>query len=135
MPDYVRFLTQQRRSTKQKEAIRAVLEEQKGPLLPDDIHRLALKAVPSLGIATVYRSLKTLQEEGQVCCVEIPGQAPRYERSDKGHHHHFHCRDCGQVFDLQKCVGGGIKNLAPAGFEVTDHEIILYGRCKTCTFR
>ena len=122
----------ERRTTRQKEAIKAVLEEQAGPLLPDDIHRLAVKSVPSLGIATVYRSLKNLQEEGQVCCVEIPGQPPRYERTDKGHHHHFHCRHCGQVFDLQKCVAGGLKNLAPAGFEVTDHEIILYGNCKSC---
>ncbi len=122
----------ERRTTRQKEAIKAVLEEQDGPLLPDDIHRLAIKVVPSLGIATVYRSLKNLQAEGQVCCVEIPGQAPRYERSDKGHHHHFHCRDCGQVFDLQKCVAGGLKNLAPPGFEVIDHEIILYGTCKAC---
>ena len=122
----------ERRTTRQKEAIKAVLEEQAGPLLPDDIHRLAVKAVPSLGIATVYRSLKNLQEEGQVCCVEIPGQPPRYERTDKGHHHHFHCRNCGQVFDLQKCVAGGLKGLAPAGFRVTDHEIILYGFCKSC---
>lgn len=122
----------ERRTTRQKEAIKSVLEDQDGPLLPDDIHRLALKTVPSLGIATVYRSLKNLQEEGQVCCVEIPGQPPRYERADKGHHHHFHCRNCGEVFDLQKCVAGGLKSLAPAGFKVTDHEIILYGLCKSC---
>lgn len=121
----------ERRTTRQKEAIKAVLEEQAGPLLPDDIHRLAVKAVPSLGIATVYRSLKNLQQEGQVCCVEIPGQAPRYERSDKGHHHHFHCKECGDVFDLDKCVEG-LKKLAPPGFKVTDHEIILYGICKSC---
>jgi Fe2+ or Zn2+ uptake regulation protein len=55
----------ERRTTRQKEAIKAVLEEQAGPLLPDDIHRLAVKSVPSLGIATVYRSLKNLQEEGR----------------------------------------------------------------------
>lgn len=124
----------ERRTTKQKQAIKAVLEEQNGPLLPDDIHRLAVKTVPSLGIATVYRSLKNLQEEGQVCCVEIPGQPPRYERSDKGHHHHFHCKECREVFDLDKCVEG-LKKLAPPGFKVTDHEIILYGLCKGCTNR
>ena len=119
------------RRTKQKEAIKTVLSEQKHPLLPEEIHQLALKSVPSLGIATVYRSIKNLMEDGQVCTVEIPGQAPRYERTDKGHHHHFHCRECQEVFDLQKCVEG-VKNLAPSGFRVTDHEIILYGLCKRC---
>lgn len=119
------------RRTKQKEAIKAVLSEQDHPLLPEEIHQLALKSVSSLGIATVYRSIKHMIEEGQVCSVEIPGQSPRYERTDKGHHHHFHCRECQEVFDLQKCVEG-VKKLAPSGFRVTDHEIILYGLCKGC---
>lgn len=126
------FLATERRTTKQKEAIKAVLAEQAHPLLPDEILALALKEVPSLGIATVYRSLKNLQEEGVVCSVEIPGQAPRYERTDKGHHHHFHCQKCHSVFDLKRCVEG-LKKLAPPGFRVTDHEIILYGLCKSCS--
>jgi len=124
-------LSLERRTTKQKEAIKAVLAGEVGPLLPDEIHGLALKSVPSLGIATVYRSLKSLQDEGLVCCVEIPGQAPRYERTDKGHHHHFHCKKCHAVFDLEKCVEG-LKKLVPSGFQVTSHEITLHGLCKTC---
>lgn len=127
----MKVLAIERRTTRQKEAIRSVLEEQDHPLLPDEIHRIALKCVPSLGIATVYRTLKVLQEKGQVCCVEIPGQPPRYERADKGHHHHFHCQVCRHVFDLDKCVEG-LQKLAPRGFKVTDHEIILYGICKSC---
>jgi Fur family ferric uptake transcriptional regulator len=125
-------LSLERRTTKQKEAIKSVLAGEVGPLLPDEIHGLALKAVPSLGIATVYRSLKSLQDEGLVCCVEIPGQAPRYESTDRGHHHHFHCRECHAVFDLEKCVEG-IKSLVPPGFRVSDHEITLFGVCKACS--
>ena len=119
------------RTTRQKEAIKAVLKEQDRPLLPDEIHRFALQSVPSVGIATVYRSIKNLMLDGQVRCVEIPGQPPRYEGTEKGHHHHFHCRECQTVFDLQRCVEG-LKKLAPSGFQVTDHEIILYGLCKEC---
>lgn len=124
-------LSIERRTTRQKEAIKAVLAERRGPLLPDEILNLAITSVPTLGIATVYRSLKTLQEEGLVRCVEIPGQPPRYESSGKGHHHHFHCRECLNVYDLDRCVEG-LKKLAPPGFRVSDHEIILYGVCKTC---
>ena len=120
------------RTTRQKEAIKAALTDQNHPLLPDEIHRMALKSVPSLGIATVYRSLKSLMEAGPVRCVEIPGQPPRYEGTNKGHHHHFHCRSCQRVFDFQKCVEG-LKKLAPPGFRVMDHEIILYGHCRNCT--
>lgn len=119
------------RSTRQKEAIKAVLKEQDRPLLPNEIHQLALKLAPSVGIATVYRAIKHLMNDGQVCCVEIPGQPPRYEGTEKGHHHHFHCRDCLRVYDLNKCVEG-LRKLAPSGFQVTDHEIILYGLCREC---
>ncbi len=124
-------MSTKRRSTRQKEAIKAVLKKQAHPLLPDEIHQLALQAVPTVGIATVYRSLKSLMQDGHVCCVQIPGQPPRYEGTEKGHHHHFHCRECEYVFDLKKCVEG-LKKLTPSGFKMTDHEIILYGLCKSC---
>lgn len=119
------------RITRQKEAILSVLTGLDGPLLPEEIHRRALGTVPSLGIATVYRFLKRLLTEGRLCCVEIPGEAPRYELSDKGHHHHFHCGKCRRVFDLQRCVEG-LRGLAPDGFRITGHEIILYGLCRVC---
>jgi Fur family ferric uptake transcriptional regulator len=119
------------RSTRQKRAIEAVLEKHANPLTAPEILDLALKEVPTLGLATVYRSLKALTRDGRVVSVEIPGQMPRYERSDKGHHHHFVCRRCGGVFELQKCLTG-VKKMAPPRFHVEDHEIILYGACETC---
>ena len=119
------------RSTRQKRAIEAVLQDHNNPLTAAEIQKLALKRVPSIGIATVYRALKSLASVRQVKSVEIPGQPPRYERADKGHHHHFFCRTCGGVFELEKCLDG-IKKMAPPGFRVEDHEIILYGACKTC---
>ena len=119
------------RSTKQKRAIEAVLREHQNPLTALEIQKLALKETPSLGIATVYRSLKSLAKDGQVVPVEIPGESPRYERADKGHHHHFLCRACGEVFELEKCPEG-IQKMAPPKFRVEDHEIILYGACRNC---
>jgi len=119
------------RNTRQKRAIESVLRTHSNPLSPAEILEFALKEVPGLGIATVYRSLKALSAGGQVVSVEIPGEPPRYERADKGHHHHFLCRECGEVFDLKTCLHG-IKKMAPPQFRVEDHEIILYGACKDC---
>ena len=119
------------RSTRQKRAIESVLRNHQNPLTPPEIHALALKQVPAIGLATVYRSLRALMNEGRVFSVEIPGQPPRYERADKGHHHHFLCRVCGEVFELEKCPDG-IKKMAPPRFCVENHEIILYGSCDQC---
>ena len=96
-----------------------------------EIQERALLQVPSLGMATVYRSLKSLTKDRQVVSVEIPGEPPRYERADKGHHHHFLCRECGEVFELERCLEG-IKKMAPQTFRVEDHEIFLYGACADC---
>ncbi|NUN95068.1 MAG: transcriptional repressor, partial [Candidatus Omnitrophica bacterium] len=86
---------------------------------------------PGLGIATVYRTLKSLLEEGSVVAVEMPGQALRYEAAGKEHHHHFHCRGCGRVFEVEGCPTG-IGRLTPPGFRLEGHEIVLHGLCPDC---
>jgi Fur family transcriptional regulator, ferric uptake regulator len=55
----------------------------------------------------------------------------RYEPSDRGHHHHFLGRECGEAFDIHWCPGG-IEKLAPSGFEIDEHEVTLYGRFSNC---
>lgn len=102
------------------------------PLLAQEILTLATGVVPQLSIATVYRNIKALQEEGTIKAVVLPGQNPRYELASRAHHHHFQCRECERVFDLETCPGN-LESLAPSGFMVEDHEIILYGRCGECT--
>ncbi len=96
-----------------------------------EIEVQANEAVPGIGIATVYRALKRLQDEGSVTVVELPGKSPRYESTQKGHHHHFVCRECGKVYDLEGC-SGNVEKLAPSGFQVEAHEITLFGSCDQC---
>ena len=69
------------RNTQQGNAIRQVLKKAGRPLSPQEIFDTAQREVSGLGIATVYRNLKSLQEEGLVNTVELPGQPPRWELS------------------------------------------------------
>lgn len=119
------------RHTKQRAAIRDAIASASRPLLPQEILDVAHGQVPGLGIATVYRNLKALVEEGVLRVVDLPGQNPRYELAAHAHHHHFQCRHCHRVFDVHACPGD-LAALAPAGFLVEDHEITLYGRCREC---
>ncbi len=120
------------RSSRQRDAIRQVLEQAGRPLLPNEILAAAQAEVPALGIATVYRNLKQLSEAGEVQTVELPGAAPRFETGGHHHHHHFSCTSCQRVFDVHACPGD-MHKLAPAGFTVERHELTLYGRCGDCT--
>ena len=119
------------RTTRQHAAIRAVLTAAGRPLTPAEVLEEARGHVAALGLATVYRNLRALVEEGAITVVTLPGEAPRYEAAHHAHHHHFRCDVCQRVFDVHRCPGD-LARLAPPGFTVDRHEITLYGRCREC---
>jgi Fur family ferric uptake transcriptional regulator len=119
------------RNTRQKAAIRDVFVAEGRPLGPQEVLEQASGQIEGLGIATVYRNIKSLLEEGWLNEVELPGEPSRYEIAGKGHHHHFHCLDCKRVFDVPGCPIQ-VKPTLPAGFVTTRHEVVLYGKCVGC---
>jgi Fur family transcriptional regulator, ferric uptake regulator len=119
------------RDTQQRRAIRSAIEKADRPLSPREVLDQAEEISPGLGIATVYRTLKNGVEGGWLQTVELPGEAPRYEPTGKQHHHHFHCRRCDRVYEIEGC-SEDLRNLTPPGFALEAHEIVLYGRCAAC---
>ena len=119
------------RSTRQRKAIREAIVKAARPLSPQEVLDAARTEVPGLSIATVYRNLRLLSDEGEIKPVLLPGDSPRYEATGHDHHHHFRCSECQRVFDVHACPGN-LAQLAPAGFTVVDHDLTLYGRCKEC---
>lgn len=120
------------RNTRQRTAIRAAIERADRPLLPHEVREAAQGLAPGLGMATVYRNLKAMLVDGEIRTVDLPGQSPRYELADRSHHHHFQCRGCERVFEVDACPGD-LAALAPPRFTVEDHDLTLYGRCSDCT--
>jgi Fur family ferric uptake transcriptional regulator len=119
------------RETKQKKAIREAFASARRPLSPEEAQLEASKFVKGISVATIYRNIHALVEDAWLSTVEIPGQPSRYEIAGKGHHHHFHCMDCGRIYDLEGCTLQPKPKL-PGGFRVTSHELFLYGRCAQC---
>jgi len=118
--------------TRQREAIWRAIEESGRPLTAIEVMELASKEVPRLGIATVYRALRQLVDDGKVRQLEVPGTTPHYEPARMKHHHHFVCEACHRVFDIQGCPGG-IGKLVPPGYTADRHEIVIYGACSDCS--
>ena len=142
-------MSRQRR-TRQQTAIEDIFSNTDRPLSPQEVHDLARKVIPSLGLATVYRALNHMVEARElrvvglmnvqfavrgeeifVLVVELPGQTARYESADLSHHHHFHCLECDKVFDLDGCLLKANLNL-PEGYRVVSHDITLAGTCPDC---
>ncbi len=120
------------RNTRQRRTIRDVVEGAGRPLSTDEIFSGARASIASLGMATVYRSIRALLDEGWLAAVEVPGRSPLYERAGKGHHHHFACARCNRVYELGACAAE-IRSDLPAGFVATGHEITIYGTCAACS--
>ncbi|WP_425147730.1 Fur family transcriptional regulator [Deinococcus sp.] len=120
------------RHTRQREVIAAVLRQAEGPLSAPELLGRAQRDLPGLGTATVYRTLRLLQEQGEAHAVNLDGEA-LYEASGRGHHHHFSCNACGRVYTLHSCpVALPSGTVYPGGFVVEGHEVTLYGRCPGC---
>lgn len=119
------------RKTRQREALQAALERAERPLSVSELLDAGGKRIDGLGIATVYRNVRSLLEEGWIVPVEIPGEPTRYERAGKEHHHHFQCERCDRVFDLAGCFEN-LRKLAPPKFRVKEHALTLYGLCASC---
>ena len=121
------------RQTKQLQAIRAAIEQAGRPLSIEELHTLAGKDIDSLGLRTVYRAVRGLQEAGEIVTVPVPGNSDRYELASiaSKHHHHFHCRSCDRFFDIHGCPGG-LNKLVPKGFKLEHHDLTLSGLCNSC---
>lgn len=119
------------KDTRQRRAIRRTVQETDRPLTPREILVLAQAHCPRIGLATIYRTLRGLTEEGWLAVVELPKQPTRFERAGKAHHHHFHCRACGQLFEVERC-DARIRELAPPDFTVEGHDLVFRGLCDSC---
>ncbi|MBI2846801.1 MAG: transcriptional repressor [Chloroflexi bacterium] len=87
--------------------------------------------------ATVFRTLKLLEEMGILCRVLLKDGSLHYSLSRREHHHHLVCLDCGSVQDfsdtnLEQMVKELVKK---ANFEIEGHWLDFYGHCGECTGR
>ena len=91
------------------------------------------RADPSIGQATVYRTLKLFVDSGLANQSRFGDGPARYESADVDHHDHLICVDCGRIVEFRNDTIERLqeKIAAAHGFEMTDHEMVIYGHCST----
>jgi Fur family transcriptional regulator, ferric uptake regulator len=119
------------RRTSQRAAIEQVFLHEDRPMGVEEILGAGRRQVESLNQATVYRNLKLLVASGWLRAIRHPILGTLYERTGKGHHHHFHCRVCDRVFELPGCALDEAE-AAPSGFVTEGHEVFFFGVCAAC---
>jgi Fe2+ or Zn2+ uptake regulation protein len=84
---------------------------------------------PTISLATIYKNINTLKEEGILSEIHPQNSKPKFEIK-KIPHGHFICKSCGEVYDFE------IKNSCNPNLdevaEIKESEVYLYGVCKNC---
>jgi Fur family ferric uptake transcriptional regulator len=106
-----------------------------GHLTPDEFSEIIKNKHPEIGKATVYRTLKLLEEAKLISKIEFGDGRIRYEIcTDKEHHDHLICEKCKRSVEvIDPKIESLQKRLAQKhGFELTGHRLYLFGICKNC---
>lgn len=90
----------------------------------------------AVGFATVYRTMRLLEEAGLAQSRDFGSKTTLYEPSHgRPHHDHLVCERCGRIVefvndDIEKLQNKVAKD---HGFELRRHRLELFGLCKTCS--
>jgi Fur family transcriptional regulator, ferric uptake regulator len=123
------------RSTRQRTAVSEVLEGVDDFRSAQDIHALLRGRGEAVGLTTVYRTLASLADAGEVDAIRTDDGETVYRRcATVRHHHHLVCRSCGRTVEVQ---GPAVERwaervAAEAGFVDVTHTVEVFGTCAEC---
>lgn len=103
----------------------------------EDIHRALVVAGEDVGLATVYRVLTQFEAAGLVKRQNFEEGYSVFELNQGEHHDHLVCVKCSRVDEfLDEVIEKRQKTVADkAGYQITDHNLIIYGVCSGCLDR
>jgi len=123
------------RGTRQAQALAAALESLPGFCSAQEIHAELRRKGEHVGLATVYRHLQALSEQGSVDAIrDASGETLYRQCGTSVHHHHLTCRNCGRSVEVEgRAVEQWAEKVAAeAGFTDVDHTVELFGLCPQC---
>ena len=125
---------QRRKASPQRAAVDTLLREGGDFRSAQEIYAQLREGGNPVGLATVYRALQSLAEDGEVDVLRTDDGEAVYRRCSTGHHHHLVCRRCGRTVEVEgRAVEHWASEVARAhGFDDVDHLVEVFGTCAQC---
>lgn len=122
------------RTTRQQLAVRNLLAKTPDFRSAQELHALLTEDGARIGLATVYRVLGRMADQGEVDVFVRPDGESTYRLCSTGHHHHLVCRTCGTTVEVAAPTVERWANqvAAAAGFTDVSHTVELTGLCQEC---
>lgn len=94
------------------------------------------KVHPTVSLATVYKTLQILREQGMIQELDLPESQAKFD-SYMEPHINLICQQCGRIQDFDdNAVREMVERVtANTRFTRTGHRVDIYGLCKTCRGR
>ena len=130
-----RLRSQAHKLTGPRQAVLAALHANPRPMTRKEIHEQLARE--GCNLATVYRSVRLLEELGLVRRHDFGDGVARYELADPGdpgHHHHLICTRCAAVVKIDACsLREFEEQLAREnGYRAVSHRLEFFGVCPAC---
>ena len=121
------------RRTRQREVVLEIVRSTMDHPTAEWVHKQARRRLPRLSLATVYRNLKELAEEGTIRELHAGGHSARFD-ANTGRHYHIRCVACGRVNDLPISVDSRLEEEAAraVNYRILGHEVEVLGVCPGC---
>lgn len=122
------------RITPQREMIIEAIAHQGNHINADEVFALVKKRTQSMNIATVYRTLELLVEQGLASCINLGEGRVIYATNQHGTHIHLVCRQCGQVLDANQEMLATLNRQLQADYHFAAdlQHISVLGLCNNC---
>jgi Fur family ferric uptake transcriptional regulator len=122
------------RITPQREMIIQAITQSDHHISAEEISAELQKHTKAINIATIYRTLDMLWEEGFACRNDLGEGRIVYSTLTHGPHIHLVCRKCGRVIDADPQVLGslGQELISQYSFNADLEHISIFGLCSDC---
>ncbi|MFH5927367.1 Fur family transcriptional regulator [Roseomonas xinghualingensis] len=116
--------------TGQRRLIARVLSEAEDHPDVEELYRRAIALDSKVSIATVYRTVRLLEEKGILERRDFGGGRSRYDPADRGQHHHLIDVDTGTVIEFEDEEHERLVHSIAAryGFTLVQQRLELFGR-------
>lgn len=122
------------RPTRQRLAVAEVLASFDDFRSAQEIHDLLGQRGERVGLATVYRTLQSFADAGELDMLRTEEGEAIYRRCSTTHHHHLVCRSCGATVEVEGPAVERWTNAIAAehGYSDLSHTLELFGICPAC---
>ncbi len=121
--------------TAQRELVARTLLAMGSHVGANELHRKLARRTPRVALATVYRTLQLLKDNGLIAERQFGERWRRYENVAADHHDHLVCLGCGAVIEFQEPLIEELQDRVARrhGFQAERHRLELYGYCRDCS--